>query len=85
MKVWRPQLNPVIGLVTFGIYTIVFFMFGAILKSSSDSVKSFDVRYDKIEDCKIKSEDGNDCTIPLTINEKIPKPVYFYYQLENFY
>ena len=40
MKVWRPQLNPVIGLITFGIYTIVFFAFGAILKSSSDSVET---------------------------------------------
>ena len=39
MKVWRPELTPVCGLITFALYTIVFMLFGAILKSSSDSVK----------------------------------------------
>jgi hypothetical protein len=51
MKVWRPQLNPMIGLITFGIYTVVFFMFGAILKSSSDSVKDVEVPYNELSDC----------------------------------
>ena len=39
MKVWRPQLNPVIGLITFAIYTVIFFIFGAVLQSASDAVE----------------------------------------------
>ena len=41
MKVWRPELTPLCGLITFALYTIVFMLFGAILKSSSDSVIDF--------------------------------------------
>ena len=53
MPVWRPQLNPVIGLITFGLYTAVFFIFGGILYSSSEGVVDFEVQYDELTDCKI--------------------------------
>lgn len=46
MKVWRPELTPMCGLITFALYTIVFILFGAILKSSSDSVVDFTAQYD---------------------------------------
>lgn len=81
MKVWRPQLNPVVGLVTFGLYTIVFFIFGAILKSSSDSVVDSVHQYDINENCAI----GKTCTLEFEVKDEMKAPVYFYYQLENFY
>jgi hypothetical protein len=57
MSVWRPQLNPVIGLITFGLYTIVFFLFGAILQSSSDSVVDVEESYSPYnKDCAINGK-----------------------------
>lgn len=81
MKVWRPELTPVCGLITFALYTIVFMLFGAILKSSSDSVIDSVHRYDV--ECKGKKNDL--CEFKFTVENKIPYPVYFYYQLDNFY
>jgi hypothetical protein len=82
MKVWRPELTPTCGLITFALYTIVFIVFGVILKSSSDSVVDVDIaKYNKMADCAV----GKTCTVEFTPTEKIPAPVYMYYQLDNFY
>ena len=88
MPVWRPQLNPVIGLITFGLYTIVFFIFGAVLYSSSEGVVDVEVQYNELEDCKIKpGTRDTECTVDINITDErvLKAPVYFYYQLDNFY
>lgn len=77
MKVWRPELTPTCGLITFALYTIVFIVFGVILNASSNSVIDFSLRYDNIKDC-IDNKDGQ-CTIKFTLPNTIPQPVYFYY------
>ena len=82
MNVWRPNLTPKCGLITFALYTIVFVVFGVILQSSSNSViDSGDLRYDV--ECDTTST--TDCSFKFNLETTIPKPVYFYYQLENFY
>lgn len=87
MDVWRPELTPKCGLITFFLYTVVFIMFGFILKGQSDNVVDFSLRYDNDVKCKGKAECTLDIIIPAgkTLKGSEKSPLYFYYQLTNFY
>ncbi len=55
-------------------------IFGIPIIITANDIVEFSIDY---TNCKIKS-DGT-CTVQLKVNETIPGPVYFYYEINNFY
>ncbi len=62
------------------ILTVLFIVFALPIILTAKSIVEFSVEYTHC----INDKDGY-CTINLSTNETIPSPVYFYYELDNFY
>lgn len=89
LKAWQPILTPMPVIVTFLIVGIVFLPIGIALLSASNDVKEYTRRYDDIctggEAVNFDSNASASCTVTIEIEEKMSKPVYFYYELTNYY
>lgn len=79
LKAWQPILTPKPVIATFFILGVVFLALGIPLLIASNQVVESSVRYDN------KCDINSDCTVILKVEEKMEKPVYFYYRLENYY
>jgi len=67
---------------------VLFCILGLLLVLGSDNVKEVSVRYDIQTGCQLDSEEpnyGQPCTVDVEIEEDMDFPVYFYYQINNFY
>jgi cell cycle control protein 50 len=69
--------NWVIG--TFFVIGLIFIPIGAVIVSTSNNVVEVKMRYDKI--CALNTV----CNVNVTIPEDMSAPVYFYYELDNYF
>ena len=84
LPAWRPTPSYKSTMITFTIFGIVFLGLGILLSVMSDQIREEVLQsYDDKEPCK--SNLFKNCTLTLTIKEKIIAPVFVYYQLDNFY
>lgn len=79
LPAWRPIPSFKSTMITFSVFGLIFLALGIVLYVMSDKIHEVSIRYDN--QCTI----GATCTITFTVNETIPAPIYFYYQLDNFY
>jgi hypothetical protein len=76
LKAWQPLLTPGWVIATFFVIGIIFVPIGVVILQASNGVKEFSKRYDQM---------ANPALVSLNITEDMAGPVYFYYQLTNFY
>jgi hypothetical protein len=84
LSAWQPLLTPrwVIGI--FSMIAIVFIPLGIGIVVSSNQIVEVSMRYDDI--CPLfNSSSVNYCTFDVNITSTMNPPVYFYYELTNFY
>lgn len=82
LQAWQPILTPKWVIGSFLVLGVIFIPIGIAVLKASQSVVEVKVRYDN--QCPPQNSTSQ-CTISVTIPENMPAPVYFYYQLANFY
>lgn len=92
LPAWQPVFDPKWVIATFLLVGIVFIPIGVAVLVTSNSISEVKVRYDsscgdKRKAGTVKWNDATPCstTLSFTVDETLSKPVYLYYQLENFY
>ena len=75
----------------------LFVVLGFVIKAASDSVVEYSVQYDGVyngagpaagtDGCWLQNTTGatGACTVSITVTSDMAKPVFVYYQLDNFY
>ena len=95
----RPLLTPTVVISVFFLLGVVFIPIGAIVLSASSSVAEQTYQYDSDPACTdqavsrseaetnllAQNGTGITCAIEITIEADMKAPVYFYYQLHNYY
>jgi hypothetical protein len=81
LPAWRPVPTIMSIIIVFSVFGLIFIILGIVILVYSNKVKSVVIRYDEICGKTI----GNTCTVEQTLEEKIEKPVFFYYQLDGFF
>lgn len=86
MKAYKPVPTVKSAAIIFTVLGIIFIIVGAVLLSYSLEIIEYKERYDNKDDCK-KTDKGESytCSVTFKVKEKMKEPVYFYYQLNNFY
>ncbi|MDP2435868.1 MAG: CDC50/LEM3 family protein [archaeon] len=79
LKACQPIFTPAPVILMLFLIGAAFVAIGAALVAASVDLVETSVRYDKI--CTT----GSSCTVVLNVPKKMLKPVYFYYQLNNYY
>ncbi|GMH66871.1 hypothetical protein TrST_g7506 [Triparma strigata] len=96
LNAWQPILTPTWVIGTFLIIGLIFIPIGLSLLSQSDAVVEYTKQYDgdgtdsALASCQITTtnsgyDTNTTCTVTFTVSKKMPKPVYVYYELSNFY
>lgn len=96
LKAWQPILTPKWVVITFLVIGIPFVAIGFWLKSVSDNVVEYKVQYDgagtdpAYAACQLQAGIASaSCSVTFSINSEMKgsssKPVYVYYELDNFY
>lgn len=80
-KMWafKPKYTVRSLLIIFGALAILFFVLGGVALGMALQVSEYVTRYD--HKCEINSE----CELKFKLDSSLSGPVYFYYELENFY
>jgi len=76
LKAWQPLLTPAWVIATFFVVGIIFVPIGVVIVDASNSVVEYSAQYDHL---------GPNPTITFNITTEMQPPVYFYYELSNFY
>jgi hypothetical protein len=83
MKAYKPVPTVKSAAIIFTVLGIIFIIVGSVLLAKSQEIIEIKVRYD---DCPINNSTTTaHCQKKLTVDKKMTQPVYFYYQLNNFY
>ena len=87
MKAYKPVPTVKSASIIFTVLGIIFIIVGAVLVGFSQEIIEYQQRYDNNSDCwkNFVVEDSVTCTVTFTVKTKMVQPVYFYYQLNNFY
>ena len=70
---------------------VIFLPIGILLEDCSNRVLEQSVRYDNVGDCDLVTNDVNAsslpkiCSVQFELEYDMETPVYFYYELKNFY
>lgn len=80
LPAFQPIYTPKVISIIFFILGAVLYIFGFPIYALSHQIVEFDKRYD---DCTPNSSDQ--CVFTMDIDEKIPEPVFVYYELVDFY
>jgi len=84
LKAWQPILTPKWVIISFAIVGCIFVPIGGILLSASNGVVEASIQYGGSGHATSCTNGGN-CTVDITVTEKMSAPVYIYYELDNFY
>ena len=86
MKAYKPVPTVKSAAIIFTVLGIIFIIVGSVLLYYSLKIKEHKEQYDNKGECK-DTEDGEskNCTVEFDVNEDMDGPVFFYYQLDNFY
>ena len=81
---YNPECTPKCGMILNTILTLLFLSIGIPIVYLSKKTLEFKLPY---TDCSKKFSDSNGkiCKMNLNVNMTMPAPVYFYYELDNFY
>jgi hypothetical protein len=81
---YNPECNPKCGIIVNTFFTLLFLTIGAPIVYLSKKTIEFKLPY---TDCskKISNSDGKFCQLIINVNVTMPAPVFFYYELDNFY
>jgi len=79
LPAWQPIITPKTAIYVFFLASLFFLVIGGVLFSTSAKVQEYTARYDDI--CTNKQI----CYIEIDITQNMQAPVYFYYQLDNYY
>eukprot|EP01006_Ploeotia_vitrea_P036447 TRINITY_DN66022_c2_g1_i1.p1 TRINITY_DN66022_c2_g1~~TRINITY_DN66022_c2_g1_i1.p1 ORF type:complete len:330 (+),score=175.78 TRINITY_DN66022_c2_g1_i1:126-1115(+) len=88
LKAWQPLLTPGWVILTFLVIGVVFIPIGAVIMDASNKVVEFKMRYDNNPKCQVSTNltaPTSTCDVTMTVDQDMTAPVYFYYQLTNFY
>lgn len=86
VKAYKPVPTVKSAAIIFTVLGVIFIIVGAVLLAYSKEIIEHKARYDNKDDCKnTKWDEEQICEIEFEIDKKMKKPVYFYYQLNNFY
>ena len=74
-------------MLTFSVFSVIFLAIGIVLFIMSDQIAEFSVQYHDYTKCTDALQKGKECRIAFKskIDTKVAKPIYVYYQLDNFY
>ena len=79
---YNPECNPKCGMIFNLVLTLLFFSVGLPIIFMGKMSIEYRLPY---TDCSINTKTNRLCNLTLIINETMPSPVYFYYELDNFY
>ena len=79
--VWRPIPKIKSTVLCLEITGAIFIVIGIIILILSNQIKEIEIRYDNKPECEI----GSTCDINFSIEEEMPKNVFVYYRMKNFY
>ncbi|OMJ89991.1 hypothetical protein SteCoe_7781 [Stentor coeruleus] len=86
VKAYKPVPTVKSAAIIFTVLGVIFIIVGAVLLAYSKEIIEHKARYDNKDNCKdTKWDSQQSCEIEFEIDKKMKKPVYFYYQLNNFY
>jgi hypothetical protein len=86
LPAWRPIPSFKSTMITFTVFGAIFLTLGIVLFVMSDKIIEVSLRYDTTVCSNIAPYwDSTPCYAHFTITERIPAPVFLYYQLDNFY
>jgi len=90
LPAWQPLLTPKWIIGTFFSVGVVFIIIGAVIASASNGVVQVSYRYDLDANCQLpfstpQPGTNKTCNISFSIPSNMNPPIYFYYQLSNFY
>lgn len=86
MRAYKPVPTVLSAVIIFSVLGVVFLIIGSIIYSFSQEIVEVRERYDNLGDCdNTKYDNPTSCTIELSVDEDMAEPVYFYYELTNFY
>ena len=86
MKAYKPVPTVLSAVITFAVLGVVFVVIGSVVYSYSQEIVEVSARYDREGNCKDTAWDApQQCTVTLDIDEDLESPVYFYYELHNYY
>ena len=85
LRSWQPLLIPKFVVLTFFCLGCVFFPVGFVVWRASNTVHEISTRYDNLpcDDATLTTNCVK--TVSITVPQDMDKPVYFYYQLTEFY
>ena len=87
LRAWQPLLTPPVVIIIFAIVGIVFCIIGAVILTTTNSVITYSQQYDSLGSNTTNSQycqHGTKCAT-LTITSTMSPPIFFYYELHNFY
>lgn len=90
LKTWQPVLTPVAVIALLLAVAIIFMPIGIVLRDASSNVVQKSIRYDNIADCEVSYSDTYEnlpkvCDVSFTLEKDMNAPIYFYYELHNYY
>jgi len=91
LSAWQPVLTPVSVIAMLLIVFVIFLPIGILLEDCSNRVVEQSVRYDNVGDCDLVTNDLNYTELPklcdfqFELQHDYEVPIYFYYELKNFY
>lgn len=86
MRAYKPVPTIKSAVAIFCTLGILFIVIGSVLLSYSLDIIEVRERYDNFEDCeKTDWETPTNCIVTLNIEDDMEAPIYFYYELHNFY
>jgi hypothetical protein len=86
MKAYKPVPTVKSAAIIFTVLGIIFIIVGSVLLYYSLKIKEHKEQYDDKDDCKdTKHGKTKFCSVTFDVDEDMDGPVYFYYQLDNFY
>ena len=80
LPAYRPVPTHLCTMACFLSFGIIFLILGITLQNLSDNIQQREIQYDL--NCP---EYGVECQVNFRIDETIEGPVFFYYELSNFY
>lgn len=83
LKAWQPLLTPKYVIGTFFLVGCIFVPVGIVVLHASNTVVEISQRYDDMS--PPTSVNGTMRQVTLNITKDMDAPIYFYYQLTNFY
>jgi len=99
LKAWQPILTPKWVIGTFVVLALIFIPIGIAVLAASMGVQQVTVRYDNLPNCKVEClsdrtpsnatecqpANSSPCVVTINIEDDMEAPVFFYFQLTNFY